>query len=124
VKILLDTHILLWAISDSDKLSEEHRRIIENPDNVIFISIATLWELTIKQSLGKIDLPDSFLSDLTHNGYETMKIEVSHLIELKKLPLHHRDPFDRILIAQAISENCKLLTTDHEILKYNGNFLN
>ena len=124
MKILLDTHILLWAISDPDKLSAEHREIIENPDNVIFISIATLWELTIKQAIGKIDLPDSFLLDVTHNGYETLKIEVSHLIELKKLPLHHRDPFDRIIIAQALSENCKLLTIDHEILKYNSNFLN
>ena len=123
MKILLDTHILLWAVSDSYKLSVKHTELIENPNNIIFISIATLWELTIKQSLGKIDLPENFLTDLTRHGYEIMKVEIDHLIALKQLPLYHRDPFDRIIIAQAMAEQCYLLTVDHEIEKYSAYLL-
>lgn len=121
MKILLDTHILLWAISDNNILSTTHLKMIENPNNVVFISMATLWKLTIKESIGKIVLPANFLTDMQNNGYEIMKLTVDHLLALQQLPLHHRDPFDQIIIAQAISENCQLLTVDQEILKYNLN---
>jgi PIN domain nuclease of toxin-antitoxin system len=118
LKLLIDTHVLLWALCLPDKLKEQTIEIIQNENNIIYVSIATLWELQIKESINKIKLPDDFFDVLTEAGYEILPITVQHLKELKVLPNHHRDPFDRILIAQAKTEQLKLITQDQEIFKY------
>lgn len=107
-----------WALSELDKLSSQITELLDNPTNIVFVSTASLWELQIKKSLGKISLPDKFIIELQEYGYELLNITPTHILSLQELPLIHRDPFDRILIAQSKSENLPLITKDSEILKY------
>jgi len=118
MQFLIDTHVLLWALCEPDKLKKETIELIENENNIILVSIATLWELQVKESINKLKLPDNFFCDLTNFGYEILPINIQHLKKLKFLPMHHRDPFDRMLIAQAITEKLKLITQDQDICKY------
>jgi PIN domain nuclease of toxin-antitoxin system len=118
MRLLLDTHTLIWALAEPEKLSPKIIQLIENPNNTIFISIATLWELQIKKSIGKIALPDNFWDQLPELGYQLLDITFSHILQLERLALLHRDPFDRILISQSLQESILLITKDSEILKY------
>lgn len=122
MKALLDTHTFLWWITDDDRLSLNARSIITNRDNKLFLSAATGWELSIKAKLGRIHLPgklDSFIAkQLKLNGINPLPIYMSHALHVYTLPNHHRDPFDRIIIAQAQLERLPILTMDHEISKY------
>ena len=93
--------------------------LLVDTDNIVFVSIASLWELQIKKSLNKISLPDDFISQLQENGFELLDINYKHIAKLDELPLIHRDPFDRMLVAQTIHENLSLVTNDLEIMKYN-----
>lgn len=119
MNLLLDTHIFLWALSDTDKLSSEAIKLIQNEDNIVFVSVVTLWELQIKKSLGKIKLPKLFEENIPQYGYEILNVNLNHVSELNNLPMIHRDPFDRMLIAQAKAEHLSLVTKDQDILKYN-----
>lgn len=118
MKILVDTHVLLWALSDPERLSEQARMAIADPANVVFVSMASLWEIGIKQSLGKIELPNTFYTALKTAGFEILPIQLSHVQLVVTLPFHHRDPFDRMLVAQAQQEQLMLVSCDAEIKKY------
>ena len=118
MNILLDTHIALWAVTDSPKLRSRARDFILEPSNELFVSAATLWEITIKHSLGKKLMPVSGNQALAYflaAGYEMLSITPTHAITVEDLPGLHRDPFARILIAQAISEPLHLLTHDKQL---------
>lgn len=115
---LVDTHTLIWATAESGKLSEKVRTLLNNSTQRIFVSHATLWELSIKQTLGKIQLPERFFADLPNLGYEMLPLSVEHFSVYRQLPLLHRDPFDRILAAQAKAEDLTLITCDTEIQEY------
>lgn len=119
MKILLDTHVLLWALSSPEKIKPKVQALLVDTDNIVFVSIASLWELQIKKSLNKISLPNDFIPQLQENGFELLDINYKHIAKLDELPLIHRDPFDRMLVAQTIHENLSLVTNDLEIMKYN-----
>jgi PIN domain nuclease of toxin-antitoxin system len=111
MNLLLDTHILLWYLQDNNRLSQKYIDAIENTTNRKFVSIASLWEISIKISLGKLSILQS-IDTFLPNEISILPIEINHLIHLQNLPLHHRDPFDRIIISQAIVENMQLLSDD------------
>ena len=116
MRILLDTHVLIWLVEGDKNLSTLARSAIEDEDNSLYLSIASLWEITIKLSLGKLDLQlsvdEMVESFLIPGGIEILQIETSHLSILRDLPLHHRDPFDRLIIAQAQAEKMTLISAD------------
>ena len=115
MKYLIDTHIFLWFVENSVKLRQNAKNIIEDKNSEIFISIASLWEISIKTSSGKLQIKGTFESikdDLQGNLIEILPIEFAHTVENNKLPFHHRDPFDRIIIAQAIVENLNFISAD------------
>lgn len=118
MKLLVDTHVLLWALADPDQLSSRARVMISDSGNVVFVSMASLWEIGIKKSLGKIELPDTFFTSVKAAGFEILPIQLSHIQVLGELPFHHRDPFDRMLVAQAQHEQLWLVSCDAEINKY------
>ena len=121
MRLLLDTHIFLWSIT-SRRMSATADAVFLNPDNSLYLSVASYWEMCIKLSLGKLTLPKDWqdTADLamTINGIEWLPIETAHCRELLALPHHHRDPFDRMLIAQAKAEGMRLLTADPHFAQY------
>jgi PIN domain nuclease of toxin-antitoxin system len=118
VRILLDTHFLLWWLADDPALGERAHHIIASPENLVIYSAASIWEIRIKQQIGKLELPDDFVDSLAAQAFVPLAITTAHAHAIKDLPLHHRDPFDRILIAQAKLERLTLLTRDEQIAKY------
>lgn len=116
--VLVDSCSLLWAVDTPEKLGTAAREAIGSDENRVLVSSGTLWELSIKVGLGKLALPEGFFEELAELGYETLAIEDHHLAEYRKLPLHHRDPFDRLLVAQSKAEGIPLVTCDPEIAKY------
>jgi len=123
MKLLLDTHLLLWAAGEPQRLSKQARRLIDNPDNELLFSAASLWEVAIKRGLGREDFKvDARLlrRGLLDNGYSELPIISDHVVATESLPLIHKDPFDRILIAQATVEGVTLLTIDSLVSQYPG----
>ena len=123
MKLLLDTHLLLWAAAEPDRLSAEVRSLIENPENELLFSAASLWELAIKRGLGRHDFKvDARLlrRGLLDNGYSELPIISDHIVAIESLPMLHKDPFDRVLVAQATVEGVTLLTTDSLVAQYPG----
>jgi PIN domain nuclease of toxin-antitoxin system len=123
VKLLLDTHLLLWAAGEPKRLSKLARRLIDNPENELLFSAASLWEVAIKRRLGRKDFKvDARLlrRGLLDNGYSELPIISDHVVATESLPLLHRDPFDRILVAQATVEGVTLLTIDSLVSQYAG----
>lgn len=122
MRLLLDTHALLWFINGDENLSQRSKILIQESNNEVFISIATLWEITIKTSLGKLELSQPFEllipRELTNNEFTLLPITIEHLIKLGSLPFYHRDPFDRLLIAQALYEQVPLISKDSEFDDY------
>jgi len=122
MKFLLDTHCFLWAISNSSLLSKKVINYLENQENEIFLSSASVWEIFIKFKLGKLDLkkdPENLiLEEMQLGSYKSLEIKMNHIFPMSKLPQLHKDPFDRILICQAISEGLAILTNDPLIKKY------
>lgn len=121
MKFLLDTHLLLWAAGQPERLSKPARELIENPDNALYFSAASIWEIAIKSSLGREDFrADSRLirRGLIDNGYHEIPISSEHAAGVQSLPLVHKDPFDRLLIAQALSEGMPLVTVDPVLSHY------
>lgn len=123
MRYLLDTHVFLWSVADASRIALPVRKIIESPDNVIFVSLISLWELRIKESLGKVTLPKNFYRSLESAGFELLALNLEHIQALGDLPPHHRDPFDRMLIVQAQCEQMTLITRDEEIQKYDLSLL-
>lgn len=123
MKLLLDTHLLLWAAGEPERLSKQARALIENPDNELLFSAASLWEVAIKRGLGREDFRvDARLlrRGLLDNGYGELPIISDHVVATESLPAIHRDPFDRILVAQATVEGITLLTIDSLVTQYPG----
>ncbi|MCW2282914.1 PIN domain nuclease of toxin-antitoxin system [Rhodoblastus acidophilus] len=123
MKLLLDTHLLLWAAGAPEFLSGEAREAIEDPANALWFSAASLWEIAIKRGLGRPDFrvdPRLLRKGLLENGYEELAITGDHAIMLDSLPPLHKDPFDRILVAQAMAEGLTLLTSDGLVAAYPG----
>ena len=123
MKYLLDTHLLLWAAGQPDRLSAEARGLLDDSDNTLLFSAASLWEIAIKQTIGREDFKvDARLlrRGLLDNGYEELPITSAHAVGLDALPPIHKDPFDRILVAQAQTEGVTLLTADEQVAKYPG----
>lgn len=118
MNLLLDTHVLLWWLDDNPTLSKEARVVISEPTNIVFISAAVIWEIRIKQSLGKLKIPKNFMTELEAQPFETLDITPEHAHKIISLSNYHRDPFDRMLIAQAIVERFTLITRDKNIMKY------
>jgi PIN domain nuclease of toxin-antitoxin system len=118
MRILLDTHIYLWHVSDSNLLTDKARSIILDADS-IYISSATLWEIAIKVKLGKLssDL-NELIETLRDSGFQELPVESRHAVQIAKLPLLHGDPFDRMLIAQAMVEQLHLVTADSQLSQY------
>ncbi|MBZ9678735.1 type II toxin-antitoxin system VapC family toxin [Mesorhizobium sp. ES1-1] len=123
MKLLLDTHLLLWAAGDPRRLPLAALGEIENPENELLFSAASLWEIAIKRGLGRDDFqvdPHLLRRGLFDNGYHELPITSQHAITVDGLPAIHKDPFDRILIAQAIAEGILLLTMDKFVARYPG----
>ena len=123
MKLLLDTHLLLWAAGHAERLSNAAIELIERPDNDLWFSVASLWELVIKRGLGRKDFrvdPRLLRRGLLENGYSELPIASEHAIAVEALPMIHRDPFDRMLIAQAMHEGLTLLTSDRSVAQYRG----
>ena len=122
MKALLDTHAFLWWISDDPRLSEKAKEIIADGRNELFFSAASGWELSIKAGLGRLEIPEDlqrFIFDqLSRNAIQVLPIYLSHALHAGSLPVHHRDPFDRILVSQAILEQIPLLSADPQISHY------
>ncbi len=122
MNILLDTQAFLWWIADDPRLSARALELISNPDHVLFFSAASGWEIAIKARLGKLTLPgnpERFVADqLTMNAFGSLPIQLSHALHVYTLPVHHRDPFDRILVAQSQLEDMPILTADLQIAQY------
>ena len=115
---LLDTHVLLWWLDDNPTLSEEARNIIANGEHLVFVSAATIWEIRIKEALGKLKIPQNFQAILTDQPFEMLDITTEHAHAIADLPEHHKDPFDRMLVAQAKTESLRLITRDSHLRKY------
>jgi PIN domain nuclease of toxin-antitoxin system len=123
VKLLLDTHLLLWAAGRSDRLSADARALIQAEENELFFSAASLWEIVIKRGLGRGDFKvDARLlrRGLLDNGYSELPIGSEHVVAIEGLPPIHKDPFDRILLAQAQIEGITLVTADSTLAQYPG----
>jgi PIN domain nuclease of toxin-antitoxin system len=122
MKLLLDTHSFLWFISGSDRISVTARGLIEDSSNQPLLSIASLWEMAIKVSLGRLKLARSFEElipeQMSLNGIEVLDIQIKHVAEVAQLPFHHRDPFDRLLIAQAKVEGTPIVGADEKFDAY------
>lgn len=123
MKLLLDTHILLWAANEPERLSTQAIALLEDPDNELLFSAASLWEISIKNGLGRDDFKvDARLlrRGLLDNGYLELPITSAHAVFVESLPAIHKDPFDRILVAQATAEGITLVTADAMVAKYPG----
>ena len=123
MKLLLDTHLLLWAAGQPEWLSATACSLLDDEDNTLLFSAASLWEVTIKYVHGRADFrvdPRLLRRGLLDNGYLELPITHQHVLSLKGLEPHHRDPFDRILIAQSVAEGITLVTTDPVVAQYAG----
>jgi PIN domain nuclease of toxin-antitoxin system len=121
VKLLLDTQILLWAAGQPDRLSATARGLLEDTGNELLFSAASLWEVAIKSSLGREDFrvePRLLRRGLLDSGYLELPITSQHAVGVSSLPLHHKDPFDRLLVAQALEEGVSLLSADERLAAY------
>ncbi len=127
MKLLLDTHAFLWFIGGSTELSPHARALIEEEEIVRYLSVASLWEMAIKVSIGKLDVPLPFTrlvqQHVRGNAIEVLQVEPEHLDEQRKMPFHHRDPFDRLIIAQAIAEEIPIVSRDSAFEKYSAQLI-
>ncbi|MEX2459077.1 MAG: type II toxin-antitoxin system VapC family toxin [Actinomycetota bacterium] len=118
LRLLLDTHVVLWALADHRSLSRGAKDAIADPENRVAVSAATAWEISIKRSLGRLGAPDDLEDVLEASGFETLPITVGHALAAGALPAHHRDPFDRMLVAQALDGSFTLMTHDQAFARY------
>ena len=122
MRLLLDTHVLLWSFLSPERLSPHARDVLSGPENQVFVSVASAWEVAIKQSLGKLELPDDaerWLPEmLRRSGASLLDIGLRAALRVRALPLHHNDPFDRMLIAQALEDGFTIVTRDKSFSSY------
>jgi len=123
MQLLLDTHLLLWAAEGGRRIPGKLRKLISNEEHALFFSVASLWEIAIKYTLGRGDMPISSAQALHHfrqSGYRILAVEPEHATAVEQLPALHQDPFDRLLVAQAQVEGITLLTADATVARYPG----
>ena len=120
---LLDTHIFLWSLDETKRLTKEVAKILKDPRNRIFVSVATAWEMSIKQKKGKLPLKTTLEVCFRKSNFEILEIKLPHILQLENLPPYHKDPFDRMLVAQAIVEKLMIITADEKIRKYDVSVL-
>ena len=120
---LLDTHIFLWSLDETKRLTKEVAKILKDPRNRIFVSVATAWEISIKQKKGKLPLKTTLEECFRKSNFEILEIKLPHILQLENLPFYHKDPFDRMLVAQAIVEKLMIITADEKIKKYDVSVL-
>ncbi len=123
MKFLLDTHVLLWAAGQPERLSAATRRLLNTPSHELLFSAASLWEIAIKKTLGREDFrvePRLLRRGLLDNGYVELPVTSQHAVGIDSLPPLHKDPFDRLLLSQALSEGVTLLTADEQLARYPG----
>ncbi|MCF6190500.1 MAG: type II toxin-antitoxin system VapC family toxin [Cocleimonas sp.] len=118
MRIIIDTHIFLWAISQPSKLDKKHRQEIETPANIIYVSSVSITELMIMASIGKLDVSYDPIAAAKESGFELLDFSAEDALALKELPFHHKDPFDRMLISQALNRKYALMTDDRKISQY------
>jgi len=124
MRLLLDTHVILWWLSGDGRFGPKSRRLITDDANQVLVSVVSLWEITMKVRAGKLQADVSEIEwDLTEQGFGSLGVEKAHLWPLSTLPVHHGDPFDHMLIAQAIVEGATLLTADRVIRRYPVRYL-
>lgn len=126
MRLLLDTHVALWAIADDARLSVAARLLIETPTNEVIVSAVSVWEIAIKHALGRGDMPVSAAQALTffqQAGFSMLAVSAAHAAAVEALPAIHADPFDRLLIAQAFHEPLRLLSHDATVAKYGGQII-
>jgi PIN domain nuclease of toxin-antitoxin system len=118
LKLLLDTHAALWFLSGDERLGENAKRHLTDDSNRVLLSAAVVWEIAIKRSLGKLAVPDEYLSLLLDAGVQPLAVSVAHAAAVEHLPPHHRDPFDRMLVSQAAIEGGALISRDDALRPY------
>jgi len=122
MKVLLDTQAFLWLLSGDSQLSDPARKIFSNPDNEILLSVASVWEIVVKAQRGKLSFPQPaapyIRQQIRKTCIEVLPISLAHVLRVEKLPTHHRDPFDRILLAQAVEERIPIMSTDRAFQAY------
>ncbi|MBN8427198.1 MAG: type II toxin-antitoxin system VapC family toxin [Xanthomonadales bacterium] len=126
MNLLLDTHVALWAILDSPKLTEKARELIQSPKTAVWISAASVWEIAIKHALARGDMPVASQDAVRYfreSGYRFLAVEAEHAVAVEDLPAHHNDPFDRILVAQALIEPMRLMTHDALVARYSDTII-
>jgi PIN domain nuclease of toxin-antitoxin system len=118
MKFLLDTHSLLWAVFEPNKLSTEAQEAISNSQNIICVSLISLWEISIKLNIGRLNIPKEFFEIVVTGGFEMLPLTIEQIEQYQTLPLYHRDPFDRMLVVQAIEQQLILITRDSAMNRY------
>lgn len=118
MRFLLDTHVVLWALADDDRLTPQLGELISDGRNDVLVSTASVWEIAIKAASGKLDAPSDLLEALTDAQFQPLAIEHEHAVRAGLLPRHHDDPFDRMLVAQAAAEGLTLVTADRRLGAY------
>jgi PIN domain nuclease of toxin-antitoxin system len=118
MRLLLDSNVLLWTTSEPEELREEALRAVEETENDVVFSAASIWELSIKQAGGGLKLPPDFVDALIERGYSPLAITVEHALTAGGLPTHHRDPFDRMLVAQAMLDDRVIVSRDRKLAAY------
>jgi PIN domain nuclease of toxin-antitoxin system len=124
--VLLDTHVALWAVTDSPKLPQKARELILSPKTTVWISSASVWEIAIKHALGRGDMPVSSQDAVRYfreSGYRFLAVEPEHAVAIEDLPTYHQDPFDRILVTQALVEPMRLITHDATVARYSDTII-
>ena len=126
MNLLLDTHVALWAITDNPKLPQKARELIQSPKTTVWISAASVWEIAIKHALGRGDMPVSSQDAVRYfseSGYNFLAVEAEHAVAIEGLATYHQDPFDRIIVAQAIVEPMRLITHDSMVALYSDTII-
>jgi PIN domain nuclease of toxin-antitoxin system len=117
-KFLLDTQVFIWWMKEDAELSKDIKLILKNPQNIIYLSTVSVWEMIIKKTLRKLRLPSEWKQTISNSHFITLPVYLKHTLRLESLPIRHKDPFDRMLIAQALSEEVTLISGDEKIWRY------
>lgn len=118
MRLLLDTHVALWALGEPDRLSDEVASLVADPAHEVYVSAVTVWEVEIKRAIGKLTAPDDFATEVIERGFDGLPIDLAHASAAGRLPLLHADPFDRMLVAQAMVEGLTLVSDDRNVAAY------
>jgi PIN domain nuclease of toxin-antitoxin system len=123
MKVLLDTHVLLWSLSTPERIASEAADAFRQQVTGVVVSVVSLWEIAIKRAAGRLEAPDDLPEIVRSLGHEVLPVRAAHAWSVGSLPLHHRDPFDRLLVAQAMAEGLTFVTADREIMVYDVKIL-